>query len=377
MGRRAFSLATTFALVGATVVLFAASAGAATVTTEAELRAAFAADTTVDLANDIILTDCSAGDGGSLLRPDTNTDPVTLDGHGFTITQTCTSNAVVQNSTAGMTVRNLTVTGGDTDGSGGGLFSLGDLTIEDSVLTNNKADGAGGGAVTDGVLVVRRTSVFGNSTGQGGGGLQGNLEVTVIDSNVSDNINGGIATSGSETAKLTLINTTVHHNTLADLGGGVFSGGDATFVYATITDNAANSAFANVDVGTLSSFGSVVTNSAGAANCLVSPDSLSLGYNFSDDDTCRFTAPTDRQNAGDPQLGPLASNGGPTQSQLPLAGSPLLDAIPAVACAPGVTADQRGVARPQAGFCDIGSVEVAATAPLPVTPIPVTPRFTG
>ncbi len=359
------------------MVLFAASASAATVTTEAELRAAFAADTTVDLGTDITLIDCSAGDGGSLLRPVTNTDPVTLDGHGFTITQTCTSNAVVQNSTAGMTVRHLTVTGGDTDGSGGGLFSLGDLTIEDSVLTNNRADGAGGGAVTDGVLVVRRTSVFGNSTGMGGGGLQGNLDVTVIDSNVSDNINGGISTSGSETATLTLINTTVHHNTLADLGGGVFSGGDATFVYATITDNAANSAFANVDVGTLSSFGSVVTDSAGAGNCLVDPDSVSLGYNFSDDDTCRFTAPTDRQNAGDPQLGPLASNGGPTQSQLPLAGSPLVDAIPAAACAPGVTADQRGVARPQAGFCDIGAVEVAATTPVPVTPIPVTPRFTG
>jgi hypothetical protein len=368
-----------FVLVGVTAALSAAPAGAATVTTEAELRTAFAADTTVDLGADITLTDCGAGDGGSLLRPDTNTDPVTLDGHGFTITQTCASNAVVQNSTAGMTVRNLTVTGGDTDGSGGGLFSLGDLTLEDSVLIGNKADGAGGGAVTDGVLVVRRTSVVGNSTGKGGGGLQGNLEVTVIDSNVSDNINGGIGTSGSETATLTLINTTVHHNTLADLGGGVFSGGDATFIYATVTDNAANSAFANVDVGTLSSFGSVVTNSAGAVNCLVNPASVSLGYNFSDDDTCGFTAPTDHEKAGDPKLGPLASNGGPTQSQLPLADSPLRDAIPAAVCPTDITTDQRGVVRPQAGFCDIGSVEVEVVTPVPVTPVPlpITPRFTG
>jgi hypothetical protein len=274
-------------------------------------------------------------------------------------------------------VRNLTVTGGRTDGSGGGVFSKGDLTIEDSTLVDNKADEAGGGAVTDGTLVVRRTSVVGNSTGKGGGGLQGNLSVTVIDSNVSDNINGGISTSGAETAKLVVINTTVHHNTLADLGGGVFSGGDATFVYATITDNAANTAFANVDVGSLSSFGSVITNSAGAVNCLVAPDSVSRGYNFSDDDSCRFTAPTDHEKAGDPRLGALAANGGPTRSQLPLAGSPLLDAIPAAACAADVTTDQRGVARPQAGFCDIGSVEVAVVAPQPVTPITATPRFTG
>jgi hypothetical protein len=379
MRTRALSFIAMFVLAGATAVVTSAPAGAATVTTEAELRASFAADMTVDLGADITLTDCTAGDDGALLRESTNTDPVTIDGHGFTITQTCTSNVIIQNSLAGLTVRNLTVTGGDTDGSGAGVFSLGDLTIEDSVLTNNKADGAGGGAATDGTLVVRRTSVVGNSTGKGGGGLQGNLDVTVVDSNVSENINGGIATNGAETAKLTLVNTTVHHNTLAGLGGGVFSGGDATFVYATITDNAANSAFANVDVGTLSSFGSVVTNSAGDVNCLVSPESVSLGYNFSDDDSCKFDASTDHQNAGDPKLGPLAANGGPTQSQLPLVGSPLLDAIPAAACAPDVPTDQRGVARPQAGFCDVGSVEVEAVTPIPLTPVPVpvSPRFTG
>jgi hypothetical protein len=377
MGRRVLSLVSMIVLTGATAVVTAAPASAATVTTEAELRAAFAADTTVDLAADITLTDCTAGDGGSVLRPDTNTDPVTLDGHGFTITQTCASNVIVQNATAPFTVRNVTVTGGNTDGSGGGVFSLGDLTIEDSVLTGNRADGAGGGAVTDGTLVVRRTSAVGNSTGLGGGGLQGNLDVTVIDSNVSENINGGIATSPAADAQLTVVNTTVHHNTLAGLGGGVFSGGDATLVYVTITDNSANQAFASVDVGTLSSFGTVVTNSQGDGNCLVAPDSVSLGYNFSDDDTCGFTAPTDRQNAGSPQLGPLASNGGPTQSQLPLAGSPLLDAIPADACPADVTTDQRGVVRPQAGLCDIGSVEVEAATPVPLTPIVVTPRFTG
>ena len=108
---------------------------------------------------------------------------------------------------------------------------------------------------------------------------------------------------------------------------------------------------------------------------------MSLGYNFSDDATCKFTAPTDRMSAGDPKLGPLASNGGPTQSQLPLAGSPLLDAIPAAACPSDVTTDQRGVARPQAGFCDIGSVEVEVPTPAPltpvVTPLVVSPRFTG
>ena len=388
MGRRLLSILTMFAVgatVGATAVVTAAPASATTVTTEAELRTAFANDAVVDLGADITLTDCTAGAEGALLRPVTNTDPVTLDGHGFTITQTCTSSVVIQNSAAGLTVRNLTVTGGDSQFSGGGVFSLGDLTIEDSVLTGNKAKDFGGGAVANGTIVVRRTSVVGNSTEHGGGGLQGNLVVTVIDSNVSENVNGGIATGPSKNAALTLVNTTVHHNTLGGLGGGIFSGGRATLVYATITDNTVSTAFSNVDVLELSSFGSVVTGPGQFENCLAGSGSVSLGYNFSDDATCKFTAPTDRMSAGDPKLGPLAPNGGPTQSQLPLAESPLLDAIPAAACPADVSTDQRGVARPQAGFCDIGAVEVEVPTPAPltpvvtplVTPLVVEPRFTG
>ncbi len=381
MVRRVLSFVTTFVLAGATAVVIAAPARAATVTTEAELRASFAADTTVDLGADITLTDCTGN--GAVLRPVTNTDPVTLDGHGFSITQTCASSVILQNSTATLTVRNLTVTGGHTVEGGGGVSAQGDLTIEDSVLTGNRADLRGGGAAANGALVVRRSSVVGNATALGGGGLAGVLDITVVDSNVSENVNGGIATGPAENAQLTVINSTVHHNTEGGLGGGIFSGGNATLVYATITDNEVSSAFSNVDVnGTLSSFGSVVTGHQGNdANCLVGVAGGSLGYNFSDDASCKFTAPTDRMDAGNPLLGPLAPNGGPTQSQLPQAGSPLVDAIPAAACPSDVTTDQRGVARPQGGFCDIGAVEVEVVTPVPVapvvTPLVVTPRFTG
>jgi hypothetical protein len=378
MGRRALSLVTTLVLAGAMSILVAAPAGATTVGTEAELRAAFASDAQVDLSADITLTDCTGPDVGAVVRPNSNPDPVTLDGHGFTITQTCQSNVIVQNALGALSVRDVTITGGDAQGSGGGIFALGDLTVDDSVIANNRATDAGGGVVANGALVVRGSSVVGNSSGLGGGGIQGNLDVTVSDSDVSDNVNGGIATNPSASAHLTVTNTTVDHNTLAGLGGGIFSGGAATLVYVTITDNTANQAFQNLDVGLLSSFGTVITG-GGGENCLVDPSSVSLGYNFSDDDTCGFTAPTDHVNAGDPHLGPLASNGGPTQTRLPQVGSPLLDAIPAAACAPGVTTDQRGVIRPQGGTCDIGAVEVEVVTPppVPVAPVVVTPRFTG
>src|SRR5690606_28129492 len=108
----------------------------------------------------------------------------------------------------------------------------------------------------------------------------------------------------------------------------------------------------------------------GGENCAfffgVAP--ASAGYNFSDDTSCGLTAATDRQGAGDPQLGPLAANGGPTMTRLPAATSPLVDAIPVASCrddgASDVTTDQRGVTRPQGSGCDIGAVELEQ-APAP------------
>jgi hypothetical protein len=101
-------------------------------------------------------------------------------------------------------------------------------------------------------------------------------------------------------------------------------------------------------------------------NCVINPEAtIAHGYNFSDDTTCSFTDPTDRQNAGDPMLGQLADNGGRTPTMLPAAGSPLIDSIPVNACrndgAAGVDTDQRGVRRPQGDACDNGSVEVAVS----------------
>ena len=87
--------------------------------------------------------------------------------------------------------------------------------------------------------------------------------------------------------------------------------------------------------------------------------------------------PGDRQSAGNPDLAPLAGNGGPTQTRLPQTGSPLIDGVPVASCqadgATGVTTDQRGVTRPQGTGCDIGAVEVAVAA----TPLAVVPNFTG
>ena len=130
----------------------------------------------------------------------------------------------------------------------------------------------------------------------------------------------------------------------------------------------------------------MVAESNGTGNCLP-VTATSHGYNFSDDDLCGFKEPTDRQDAGDPQLGPFGPNGGSTPTRVPQPESPLIDSIPPASCqidgAAGISIDQRGVTRPQGPGCDIGAVEVEVAPPVPPTPpvpqpaVVATPRFTG
>jgi hypothetical protein len=346
---------------------------ATAVSDEAALRAAFANDGAVDLQNDITLTDCSGG-GGALERSlDT---PVTLDGHGFTITQTCTDNVILQGGTGLLTVQNVTITGGHANGSGGGIFAPGDVTVRNSTLSGNHANTVGGGMAVLGIATIESSTIAGNNASRGSAGVFAQLEAHLTNSTVSDNLGGGVGTSPSSDATVTVVNSTITGNRNADLGAGIYSGGSVTLVYATVVDNVAITAFSNIDAQQVSSFGTVVTGGGAPNNCL-GASTVSLGYNFSDDASCSFNQPTDRQSAGSPGLGALAANGGPTLTRLPLVGSPLLDAIPAASCAPGVATDQRGVARPQAGSCDIGAVEVEAfPVPVPV-PVPIRPAFTG
>ena len=69
-----------------------------------------------------------------------------------------------------------------------------------------------------------------------------------------------------------------------------------------------------------------------------------------------------------PDLGPLADNGGPTFTHALLAGSPAIDTA-SDDCPPPIT-DQRGVTRPQGPACDIGAYELAAEGEPKPTPTP-------
>src|SRR5262249_5339053 len=71
--------------------------------------------------------------------------------------------------------------------------------------------------------------------------------------------------------------------------------------------------------------------------------------------------------SADPLLGTLQNNGGPTQTMVPSATSPAIDAGDPDCTDPAgapIATDQRGVLRPGGTACDIGAVELARVHPV-------------
>jgi hypothetical protein len=62
---------------------------------------------------------------------------------------------------------------------------------------------------------------------------------------------------------------------------------------------------------------------------------------------------------GNPLLGPLRNNGGPTNTNALRTGSPAIDAIPGATngCGTDIATDHRAPKRPQGGDCDAGGFE--------------------
>jgi Putative pectate lyase-like adhesive domain len=364
---------------GGLVTWMSAPAAATTVTDEATFRSAWtnAAETQIDLTNDINLT---CGGGGVAIR--NSTTALTLDGHGHTVRQTCATNGALQQAGAGaLTLQNVTITGGDNTvpGYGGGLFSHGPATFSNSVVSGNTSSNGGGGLWVEAALTITDSTVSGNhNTGTfGGGGISAAGPTTITTSTISGNdagLSGGIGGGGMAVAGATSItNSTITGNSAGGFGGGgiaISISGTTTLVYSTVVGNSAPPPANGANVqgsasqSHLVSFGSVVALPQGSGiNCAgLGGGTTSNGYNFSDDASCGFTAATDQQNAGNPNLGTLVNNGGPTQTRRPQSGSPLINAVPTGSCqadgAAGVTTDQRGIHRPQGSGCDIGAVEV-------------------
>jgi hypothetical protein len=195
----------------------------------------------------------------------------------------------------------------------------------------------GGGLHYAGPLTLINSTVSGNT---GFGGIYSLDTLMLLNSTVSGNVGTGIVNSGWET---TLINTTVSANTHLGGGEGIFAGGTRTLVRNSLVTDGCRVGSVGGGIG-------------------------SWGHNIeSPGDTCGFVQLTDQINvsADDLKLGPLQNNGGPTETHGLLDGSVAIDVIPEAECVDHdgdpLTADQRGVTRPQGARCDVGAVEMEVT----------------
>ncbi len=136
------------------------------------------------------------------------------------------------------TLSGLTISGGSSQGNGGGISVDYDSTVlisNSTIEGNSAAPGGyvGGGIYNNGSLTVNDTMISGNSASQGGGIFSDSLGTLTVTggSTIEGNTGGGIINNGST---LTVIGSTIEGNT----GSGIATGGTTTITDSTIEDNA-------------------------------------------------------------------------------------------------------------------------------------------
>lgn len=306
------------------------------------------------------------------------------------------SDSLISNNTAGAGagIRNRgtlsaarTLISGNTAsaGSGGGISNSSGMTLTDVTVRSNRGSGAGGissdGGSGESVLLRRVRVVDNLGSGSGGGIFIINSAMTITQSTLSGNSaarGGGIEVNSDATLNLTrstvsgntsvngdgianfdttnLTNVTISGNGAAGTGGnggGLYNWTGTTLSLANVTlaENAASAGAGTggniYNLGTVSAKNTIAATPLAGDNCGGSVAVTNLGNNldWNGGGAQCFTT------SGNPMLGALANNGGPTRTH----------AISAAGAADNAgsgcpSTDQRGA--PRGGACDIGAYEI-------------------
>ncbi len=269
-------------------------------------------------------------------------------------------------------IQGLTLQSGLVSGDGGAVLNRENLTLSDVTLTSNEAS-RGGAVFSDGpgdLTLVRATISQNRTESSGSGILASDSAVTVIDSTVSGNTSSyGSAAIRLIGGSLEMRDSTISGNRVYSTGGIFARSSSVQIRNSTIIGNSTiyGGGSLYVDAGEFGLINVVIAGNTGEGlECLYSSGTGSSVFvntgNLVEDGSCNSTL------AGDPLLGPLQHNGGPTLTHAPLPGSPVIDTGDDSIC---TATDQRGAVRPGDGDedglagCDIGAVEL-------ITPVRVT-----
>jgi fibronectin-binding autotransporter adhesin len=290
---------------------------------------------------------------------DSDESAIDQSGNGFPSLGGGLYNAATATVTQCMFVSN-NVTGGPTNlvsnpptfgyggpGKGAGIYNSGSMVLTCCTVAGNTAKGG-----------VGSYEGYGGGNAFGGGVFNGGSQLAVVNCTLANNLSkGGSGYPGPY----------LPNQGGSGYGGGIYAGtnGPTLLTNCTLSGNLA--------LGGVGTGPGVVTNGVGfggnlaqsgvlelietIVNAGVSSNAygsiIDLGYNISSDSSCAFTGAGSLNNTN-PELQPLANNGGPTLTMALSVGSP---AIFAGISLPGITTDQRGVARPYGPEPDIGAYE--------------------
>ncbi|HSH04471.1 MAG TPA: choice-of-anchor Q domain-containing protein [Anaerolineae bacterium] len=284
-------------------------------------------------------------------------------------------------------INNLTISGGVSGSSGTALINHhGHLTLNQTIITNNHETNSASIIAADAPLTITHTIIENNSANL--------MTGYALDTNGTTNLHRTIIRNNNATAIRSFNHLTITQSSLTNNYRGLINHASAHIAQSLIGKNQNDGIFnlnqINIDNSTISQNDGVglfnanpdsqidITSSTIAynknkgiyaiighinltntllahnlTNCEVNHNLTSHGHNLSHDTTCPLYSYGD-QPATDPQLATLANNGGPTETNALLTGSP---AINLGFCAGHQQVDQRNISRPLGLACDIGAYE--------------------
>lgn len=289
------------------------------------------------------------------------------------------------------------------DAGGGGVFAA-RVLLSESIVRDSFAEQGAGGGVLGGEVTIERSEILNNEAYDGGGAYGSTM--TVTDSDIHDNSGGGLyggtmtvtnsyihdnRGGGVRGGRLLIKDSTIASNWSSGFGGGIEGRAGTRIIDSTISGNSGyyNAVYLHPTsqvVGTTIAFNETRREDECSPAVFMFPPSSLLVGSIVAGNTCFGGAPADIEVYvdndydygalpgghnligvadgpvpgdtifGDPLLGPLADNGGPTLTHMPAGNSPVIDKGSNLY---GEAYDQRGPGfrRTKDAVPDIGAVE--------------------
>ena len=344
-------------------------------------------------------THASGSHGGAIF----NYGILDADNTHFMDNTAASQGGAIYNDRGTLSISNSTFTNNRAANGGALTFNFGNpgeahglVNIENTEFSTNVSSGDGGAIYTSNGYPAKpglriSESIFSQNLAQRYGGAlrHGSNVVTQIEAcTFEDNHarKGGAILSKAAHEPLIISQSTIANNLASEEGGGIYNLNKLTIKNSTISGNSGSAAGVHTVGGTVNIKFSTISNNNGMgllATDGASPLSISvesviiadntgdcdgtsissmsvLGDNLDSDSSCPgFTL------SGDPELLPLADNGGPTRTHALLPGSPAVDVVDPITC---LSYDQRSEIRPKGTLCDLGAFELEYVTPPGIEP---------